>query len=204
LGGAAGWIMSDAWPAAPARGWTVTKSLYIQNLYIQNFVTITMVRAVSAASPDLHCTCYRLRKAARRVTALYDAALEPLGLTLTQFSVLAMIGAGGPRSVSALAEALGMDDSTLSRTLRPLIDCGHLVVATVADRRVKRLKLTPAGERLAGEAIPRWRAAQRGIERALGADVMRLHDTLGRLAGLAPDSFYGAAIGKTRSGWRKG
>jgi DNA-binding MarR family transcriptional regulator len=132
-------------------------------------------------TPDLHCSCYRLRKAARQATTLYDAALKPLGLTITQMNVLAMIGTGGARPISAIAEALGMDASTLSRTLRPLVSRGVVSIAHGADRRVRELALTASGTKLIGEAVPLWRAAQARVEKALGGDVMRLHDTLARL-----------------------
>ena len=34
------------------------------------------------------CACSTLRRAARAVTAVYDAALAPSGLRITQFSIL--------------------------------------------------------------------------------------------------------------------
>lgn len=135
---------------------------------------------------DLNCTCFRLRRTTRRVTQLYDGALKPLGLTITQMNVLAMIGASGTRPATVLAEALGMDDSTLSRTVRPLVERGLLRHASGRDRRVRMLGLTPAGERAIEAALPLWRSAQREVERALGSDLRILHDLLARL-GPRPD-----------------
>lgn len=137
-------------------------------------------RKVADGGSDLQCTCYRLRKATRRVTAAYDEALAPLGLTATQMSVLA-VASGGRRTVSALAEALGMDVSTLSRTLSPLVRRGVVALRPGTDRRRREVELTPAGRDLAACVAPAWRQAQARVERALGAEVAELHDLLGRL-----------------------
>ncbi len=127
---------------------------------------------------DLNCTFYRLRKATRRLTGLYDAALGKAGLTATQFSVLAMIATAGPRPMSGLAEALGMDASTLTRTLRPLIERGDVSVAVGDDKRVKRVALTEKGQETVALAVPHWRAAQKQVAQALGGDINQLHDLL--------------------------
>ncbi|MEM6665838.1 MAG: hypothetical protein AAF638_05485, partial [Pseudomonadota bacterium] len=52
--------------------------------------------AIGGQARDLFCSGYRLRKATRRVTLLYDEALAPHGLTLTQFGVLSMLALAGP------------------------------------------------------------------------------------------------------------
>lgn len=134
---------------------------------------------------DLHCTCYRLRKATRRVTAMYDEALAPAGLTVTQFSILAMVAITGPRPMSTLADALGMEPSTLTRTLKPLIERGDLVIEPGEDRRVKNVAITESGKEAAGLAVPYWREAQRRIERALGGEVAELHTLLRKVSAAA-------------------
>ena len=47
-----------------------------------------------AAQEIANCTCLRLRRTARRVTQIYDQMLEPAGLTLAQFSLIAQLYAG--------------------------------------------------------------------------------------------------------------
>lgn len=134
---------------------------------------------------DLHCTCYRLRKATRRVTAMYDEALAPAGMTVTQFSILAMVAISGPRPMSSLAEALGMDSSTLTRTLKPLVERGDVVVSAGEDRRVKNVAITEAGKEAVGLAVPYWREAQKRIERALGGEIAALHALLRKVSAAA-------------------
>lgn len=144
---------------------------------------------------DLHCTCYRLRKATRRITAMYDEALAPAGMTVTQFSILAMVAISGPRPMSTLADALGMDSSTLTRTLKPMTERGDLAVVPGEDRRVKNIAITDAGKEAVGLAVPYWREAQKRVERALGGEVAELHALLRKVsaaarppeAGVAPD-----------------
>src|SRR5262249_1151236 len=72
----------------------------------------------------MECTCMRMRRATRRVTQLYDRALEPAGLTVNQFGLLAYLhGASLQRSndlsISTIAEWLGMDPTTLEPCLGP-------------------------------------------------------------------------------------
>src|SRR3546814_9185045 len=54
------------------------------------------------------CTCFKLRRAARRVTQLYDRHLQPTGLRITQFGLLARLRVE-PLQMTALAERMGMD-----------------------------------------------------------------------------------------------
>lgn len=142
---------------------------------------------------DLHCTCYRLRKATRRVTAMYDEALAPAGMTVTQFSILAMVAISGPRPMSTLADALGMDSSTLTRTLKPMIERGDLSVVPGADRRVKNVAITDAGKEAVGLAVPYWREAQKRVERALGGEVAELHALLRKVSSAARPAGSGAS-----------
>lgn len=137
----------------------------------------------SVAPRALGCTCARLRRLTRRITALYDRELAPTGLRVTQYSLLANLRrrsglegeAGVP--VSELADALDMDRTTLTRNLRPLLDQGWVALAPdAADARVRRARITPAGQAVFDGAVPHWRNAQAFVNRTLGeADVAALH-----------------------------
>src|ERR1700704_3052808 len=70
------------------------------------------------------CHCTELRKASRRISQLYDAALAPSGLKTTQRAILSEIGRSEPTTVGALAEALVMEAGGLAHTLKPLIGPG--------------------------------------------------------------------------------
>lgn len=115
------------------------------------------------------CTCLRLRKASRRVSQIYDHYLQPHGLTITQYGLLAHLSRLDGISIGALAEKLIMDPTTLTRNLRPL-ERQDLVrlAADPRDRRARRLHLTEQGRAALIEARPAWVEAQRHIEEALG------------------------------------
>ena len=117
------------------------------------------------------CHCQALRQAARRTTAFYDAALAPLGIRVSQFSILARLDRHGPRGIQALAAELVMDRTTLGRNIRPLERDGLLcMVANPADGRSRLLSITPRGADLVTAAEPAWRAAQAEFEARLGAE----------------------------------
>jgi DNA-binding MarR family transcriptional regulator len=118
-----------------------------------------------------HCICMRLRRAARRVTRIYDRALEPIGLTSTQYNVLSVIAHREGRPIGALADYLGMDPTTLTRTLRPLV-AQKLVqnAPDPSDGRVRAIVLTKQGRARFRRGIPFWRAAQRQMTSLHGGE----------------------------------
>jgi DNA-binding MarR family transcriptional regulator len=114
------------------------------------------------------CVCHKTRMAMRCVTRAYDEALRPLGLRATQLLLLVAIAAKGAMSISALAEALGMDRTTLTRNLGPLEKEGLIRRGDEGWRRSRALVVTPAGHALMTEAIPLWKGAQRALRTKLG------------------------------------
>jgi DNA-binding MarR family transcriptional regulator len=106
------------------------------------------------------CNSLALRQAARHVTQFYDQFLAPSGLRSTQYSILARLQRRGPMTINALAAALVMDRTTLSRNILPLQRDGLIAVgAGKSDRRSKALSLTAAG-------IARWRSGLKGWQQA--------------------------------------
>lgn len=121
--------------------------------------------------PDTaNCVCFSLRKSARAVTQLYDAALEPAGLRATQFSLLSVLRAGGPLTVSKLAEAMVTDRTTLSRNLAPVEKRGLVKIAPGRrDGRTKMVSITARGANRLSKAEPLWATAQAHMRNAMGA-----------------------------------
>lgn len=117
-----------------------------------------------------YCTCAMLRRASRRVTLAYDQALKPMGLRLTQYSLLASVLRSGGMTITDLAEMLAMERTTLTRNLRPLEAAGWLRVKSGPDRRSRAVEITPAGRALVEEAFPRWQAAERGLRKSIGRE----------------------------------
>jgi DNA-binding MarR family transcriptional regulator len=114
------------------------------------------------------CTAASLRRAARALSSLYDAHLAETGLRGTQLSLLTAIALMGEPAVSMLAERLGLDRTTMTRNLAPLVREGLIVNAATGDKRVHSVKLTAKGRRTLEHALPLWDAAQARVSRALG------------------------------------
>lgn len=121
--------------------------------------------------PDIGraCLALHLRRAARQVGRVYDEALRPAGLNNGQFSLMATLAARDDWTMQRLADALGLDQSSLTAAVKPLIRRDLLVKTAAADdARVRTLRLTEAGRRLLEDARPMWRAAQGRAEAMLG------------------------------------
>ena len=100
-----------------------------------------------------NCVCQKVRAAARSVTSAYDEALRPVRLRATQLAVLAAVGVDGSVSISALADQLGMDRTTLSRNLGPLKKGGLVDVGAEGWRRSRTLEITKKGRSRLREAV---------------------------------------------------
>jgi len=120
------------------------------------------------------CYCASLRQAARAISQKYDAALRGTGLTITQFTLLNMIAHMPRPRVNDLAEALSMDQTSLSRTLRTMERDGLIAEVSGEDKRESRWTLGPHGQQSFKRAMPVWRSAQKSVEKLLGADAKRI------------------------------
>lgn len=125
--------------------------------------------------PVAGCACLGLRRAGRLATQIFDAHLEPTGLTIGQFGILTQIYASSlsrpPMTMKELSNAIGMDPTTLNRTLKPLE--AQKLIATKADGRDHRARcihLTASGQKRLAKAMPLWRAADEELRRTVGAE----------------------------------
>lgn len=114
------------------------------------------------------CLCLHLQRAARVVARRFDEELRPLGLTHGQFSLLMSLNRPEPASMSSVSSVLAMDRTTVTANLKPLVRRG-LVKVTIdpADKRSRRLSLTPAGRARLAAALPTWKRIHAEIERNL-------------------------------------
>jgi DNA-binding MarR family transcriptional regulator len=118
---------------------------------------------------QLPCASANLRRASRLVSQLYDDALRPAGIRGPQFTLLQALKLAPGISQKQMAELLGMDSTTLTRTLALLERRGWLSAQPARDRRALRLTLTRAGEREYERVLPYWQSAQKHLKRALGS-----------------------------------
>jgi len=126
------------------------------------------------------CTCSKLRQLSRKITGIYDHYLAENEISIGQYSLLSKINRAGSVGMIPLADEMGMDRSTLSRTLKPMIAAGwietlDLPLAAQQSKRSFGVKLTEKGQQKRGECQPNWLKAQNYIDEMLG---LELHQQL--------------------------
>ncbi|OCT27911.1 MarR family winged helix-turn-helix transcriptional regulator [Pseudomonas putida] len=124
------------------------------------------------------CICTHLRRAARGVSRHYDEALAGFGINVAQFSLLRHLQRLDQPSITSLAEAMGLDRSTLGRNLRVLEADGLVALGEGSDQRNRLVCLTEAGKTCLAAAHPAWEQAQLQLVEHLGE---RQRDELVRL-----------------------
>ena len=134
------------------------------------------------------CACGRLRRATRALTQLYDDAMAPSGLRVTQFSVLRSLERDGPGYISDIAARTLLDRTALSRNLDPLIERGLVAVTPGKDdARAREIALTAKGANALKRAEPYWKCAQQEVARRIGQPKLdALIKILGELESLHP------------------
>jgi DNA-binding MarR family transcriptional regulator len=116
------------------------------------------------------CLCNALRQASRAVSRLYDEELRGVGLRTTQYSLLRILARAGQVRQGDLGGLAHLDETTLTRNLRPLAAAGWVSVRSGEDRREKLVTITAAGTAKLDEAHPAWERAQARIQVLLPDD----------------------------------
>lgn len=116
------------------------------------------------------CVGLHVRRASRVLTQIYDQALKPTGLVLSQFTLLVAVHQGHCASVGQLADRLLSDQTTLTRNLKILAKRQLVALRPGTDRRLKLVSLTAEGEQALAAALPLWAEAQAATYQQLGAD----------------------------------
>ncbi len=94
--------------------------------------------------------------------------MQGSGLSITQFGLMAQVAAAADDTLGALAERMGIDQSTLSRNLRGLELAGLVEIASAEqDLRRRAVWLTEQGARQLEAAIPIWRVAHAALAKRL-------------------------------------
>ncbi len=116
------------------------------------------------------CIASRARLLNRVLTRIYDQALRPHGIKISQLGLLGAIELYGPIRPGRLGGLLEMDKSTVSRNVRILADKGWISVAHTGDGRERLLELTNDGRAKFVAAAPAWSTAQQEAGTFLGPD----------------------------------
>jgi DNA-binding MarR family transcriptional regulator len=117
--------------------------------------------------PPTQCLCNALRQASRAVSRLYDEELRGVGLRTTQYSLLSALAQAGKVRQGDLSGLTSLDETTLTRNLRPLVGAGWIAARCGDDRRERMVTITEAGTAKLAEARPAWQRAQAGMRALL-------------------------------------
>ena len=107
----------------------------------------TVAARDSGTPRPVACTGARLRRLTRRVTAFYEHHMRESGLKLSQYSLLAQLSET-PQSLTALADRMEIDRTTLTRSLQPLLEQNLVGESSGTDARQRLFVLTAGGLRL--------------------------------------------------------
>jgi DNA-binding MarR family transcriptional regulator len=131
------------------------------------------IRAI-AQHMSQECVARRLRQVNRTVTRLYDEALRPHGITVNQLNILAVIIGEQQIRPGQLGQALGMEKSTVSRTIDRMVGKNWLKVAPGQDSRTQLLTVTSKGRQLLLSVTPIWDRLQAGILATGGNNILNM------------------------------
>src|SRR5215510_6285202 len=133
-----------------------------------------------------NCIAVRLRLLNRVVTNLYDIALRPLGVKVSQLNILVVAAKLGLARPAKVCDLLQLDTSTLSRNVERMRAKGWLEVVPGEDARTQPFRLTAQGKRLLERAAPAWEQAQQQATELLGEDGVALLNATASKLGMPP------------------
>ncbi len=116
------------------------------------------------------CLATRVRQLSRIITRVYDDAMRPLGITASQYTLLAQLAARDGITAVEIGHELDIEKSTLSRNLKRLLALGLIIMDPPAGRRGRGLHLTPKGQGVLRDAFPVWQTAQSHATAVMGSD----------------------------------
>jgi DNA-binding MarR family transcriptional regulator len=124
------------------------------------------------------CLATRVRQLSRIVTRVYDDAMRPLGITASQYTLLAQLASRDGITAVEIGHDLDIEKSTLSRNLKRLLALGLIIMDPPAGRRGRGLHLTSKGQTVLREAFPIWQGAQSRTMSTMGSDSRSTLDAL--------------------------
>ena len=115
------------------------------------------------------CVSFNLRKASQTVSRIYSREMRDSPLSGPLFGLMMIIYKRGSGTITALADDMGLDRTTLTRNLKPLERKGLIQIERVTAN-CKEITLLPEGEAAVHEALKCWRKAQSKVIDQLGEE----------------------------------
>ena len=116
------------------------------------------------------CIAVRVRLINRVITALYDEALRPFALRISQANILSAIALLGESRPADVSRVLRIEKSTLSRDVELMKQNGWLESDPPTGGRNQTIRLTPQGTKLLAKIQPSWEKAQAEARLLIGED----------------------------------
>ena len=128
------------------------------------------------------CHCFALRHAARSISRQYTEVMGGLGLKPTQFSVLSVLAQAQQSSITSLADILGLERTSLTRTLRPLENEKLVERTEEGFKRQKAIRITAKGLSKYQQCLPLWSTAQQNlVQKLTPKELEQLHTLLAKV-----------------------
>lgn len=115
------------------------------------------------------CINGKLRKLHRLINSAYMVQFKPFGLKGSMVSILFIIGKNKGINQKSIADFLILDQSTMSRDLKKLVNKGWVAIYKGEDPRQSKLELTKEGCLLLEEITPLWSKIHTKVEHILGS-----------------------------------
>ncbi|MEE4261222.1 MAG: MarR family winged helix-turn-helix transcriptional regulator [Desulfobacteraceae bacterium] len=139
-----------------------------------------------------NCIAARIRVMDRAISSIYNKAVRPHGLKISQMNIIVTVAAFGPMEVKPLCRVLSMDSSTMSRALTRIGKMGYLKIEPSGQGKNLIISATKEGLNLLQRAYPDWKKAEEEAMELLG------RETVGAIRG-AGDRMLLAAMTKFSS-----
>ncbi len=112
---------------------------------------------------------FRMSRVQAKLNAQANAILQrEAGLTLTQWRILALVGAAGETTLSEMARTAALDKGLISRNLKAMVTDGLILASTdKKDHRIQHLTLSERGQIIHDRTLPRMQKRQDGLRSAL-------------------------------------
>ena len=119
-----------------------------------------------------NCIAVRIRIMDRAVSSIYNKAVRPHGLKITQMNIIVTVAAYGPMEVKPLCRILNMDSSTMSRALVLIEKMGYLKSEPSGQGKNNVISATNEGIDLLRRAYPDWKKAEKEAIKLLGRETV--------------------------------
>jgi DNA-binding MarR family transcriptional regulator len=135
-----------------------------------------------------YCVSFNIRRTARSVSNVFDAALRPVGLRSTTFTILVAVAKAEPVAIGVLSKTLAIDPTTMTRNLRLMQKRAFLAVSARSRNRQRFVTLLPMGRTALIRSIPVWQHTQMQFLNRIGQDFWKdFQAELERLSSIAAE-----------------